>query len=354
MIVEDEVVVAEDIASSLRGNGYSVSAIAHNGADAIDLATKLEPDLVLMDIKINGDMDGIATAARIRSLTEIPIIYLTAHSDRATVNRAKTTLPSNYLVKPLREDQLFTMVEIAFSREEAAHNTGGTAVKRENATSSSHRTRIFIVERQPVARQGLSQLIAAEDDLLVCGEADMATQAVDAISVMKPDLILAESLDGGKRLLDLVRDIRERAPDILVMVYSGITDPLCAERVLQAGASGFVLKSESPVRVLEAIRSVLHGSIYVSREIEPRVLHGLLKAPAGDDGSVHNSLTERERQVFDLIGRGIRPAEMAGKLHLSIKTIETYQAHIKRKLRLKNANELLQYAIKWNQLNNAA
>lgn len=204
---------------------------------------------------------------------------------------------------------------------------------------------ILIVDDHPLVRTGFAQLIGDTPDLKVCGEAaDMAT-ALKLIAQSTPDLAIIDlSLSGGSGL-DLIERIKVKNSEILMLVASMHEESLYAERVLAAGARGYINKQEAQEKIIKAIRQVLSGKVYLSELMTERILNSMVSG--ADDKRDIDLLSNRELQVFEMIGQGIPPAKMATQLNLSIKTIETHQAHIKKKLNLSSAHELTHRAIRW-------
>jgi len=206
-------------------------------------------------------------------------------------------------------------------------------------------TRILIVDDHPLVRAGFAQLIGDCPDLEVCGEAGDMAEALKQIDATSPDLAIIDlSLAGGSGL-DLIEHIKSRDKKILMLVASMHDETLYAERVLAAGARGYINKQEAQDRIIQAIRQVLGGKVYLSQQMTERLLRGMVDA-SGEKRDI-DSLSNRELQVFELIGQGVTTSQMAGQLNLSTKTIETHQAHIKKKLGLGSAHELTQRAIRW-------
>ncbi|MDH3759597.1 MAG: response regulator transcription factor [Gammaproteobacteria bacterium] len=206
-------------------------------------------------------------------------------------------------------------------------------------------TRILIVDDHPLVRAGFAQLIGDCPDLEVCGEAGDMAEALKQIDATSPDLAIIDlSLAGGSGL-DLIEHIKSRDKKILMLVASMHDETLYAERVLAAGARGYINKQEAQDRIIPAIRQVLGGKVYLSQQMTERLLRGMVDA-SGEKRDI-DSLSNRELQVFELIGQGVTTSQMAGQLNLSTKTIETHQAHIKKKLGLGSAHELTQRAIRW-------
>ena len=211
---------------------------------------------------------------------------------------------------------------------------------------------LLIVDDHPILRGGLVQLLAGEPDLSVTGQADNAAQALAALHARPFDLIILDISLRGVSGIDLLKDLRIHWPKLPVLVLSMHDETLYAERALRAGARGYVMKQEAPENILAAIRRVLAGHFYVSEAINARMLNKLLDgatAAASDNGRSHviDRLSNRELEVFQFIGRGQGTREIASEMHVSVKTIETYRAHIKEKLQLKTAPELMRFAVNW-------
>jgi len=205
--------------------------------------------------------------------------------------------------------------------------------------------RIIIVDDHPLVRAGFAQLIGDTHDLEVCGEAANMADALDLVTSLKPDLAIIDlSLAGGSGL-DLIEHIKARDSDILMLVASMHDEALYAERVLSAGARGYVNKQEAQDRIIQAIRQVLAGKVYLSDRMTERMLSGMVDGKS--EKRDIESLSNRELQVFEMIGQGSATAKMAKHLNLSVKTIESHQAHIKKKLGLSSANELTHRAVRW-------
>ncbi|WP_373501741.1 response regulator [Desulfococcus sp.] len=213
--------------------------------------------------------------------------------------------------------------------------------------STAARKRIFIVEDHPIFRLGMTELINDEPDLAVCGDADTVPGALSAIERLSPDLVIADiSLREGDGI-ELVKALQHRCPGLPVLMLSMHSEALYAERALAAGARGYIMKQEAMDSVVGAVRLVLAGRIYASETVKDRIMNGLFQ-PAGDGKTMAvNRLTDRELEVFRLIGRGLSTKEIAHTLNLSVKTIGTYRERIKEKLRIKHATELVQCAVHW-------
>jgi len=205
----------------------------------------------------------------------------------------------------------------------------------------------MIVDDHPVVRKGLSDMIAQESGFRVCGEAGDKDEAMDRLHECKPDLIIVDVTLGNSNGIELIKEIKPHRPRVPILVLSMHDEPFYAERCLKAGASGYVSKGEPPSRLMDAIRTVLSGDAYVSEGIARRLLSRIVAGPSG--GSAVDVLTDRELQIFELIGQGIRIRTIAQQLHVSSKTVESHRENIKRKLQLGSAAELLQQAIAWTQ-----
>ena len=208
-------------------------------------------------------------------------------------------------------------------------------------------SKIFIVDDHPIIRQGLGQLIENEKDLNVCGQAEDAYGALKAIGKLKPDLVIVDISLKHSNGLELIKNLKQDNPSTGVLVLSMHNESLYAERGLRAGANGYIMKEEAPEKIISAIRRILGGKIYVSENVATRMLSKLVNGKAEALSAPSESLTDRELEVFGLIGQGRGTRQIAKELHLSMKTIESYRAHIKDKLNLANATELVQYAIQW-------
>ena len=217
--------------------------------------------------------------------------------------------------------------------------------------SSPSCQRILIVDDHPMMREGLRTLISRERDLIVCGEAETAGQALDAVANLKPDLVLVDITLPGPTGIELIKDIRALQHAILILVVSMHDESLYAERVLRAGARGFIMKQESGPTMMQAIRQVLAGRIYVSDKMSARILENV--ASNRTEASPIERLSDREWEVFQLIGRGKSTVQIAEDLHLSPKTVETHRARVKEKLDLRTMNELISFASRWVETQNA-
>jgi DNA-binding NarL/FixJ family response regulator len=217
----------------------------------------------------------------------------------------------------------------------------------EGAMTFEARRRIFVVEDHPITRRGLLEVINQERDLVVCGEADEAVQALEAIKALKPDLALVDISLPRRSGLVLLKDIRLWAPEVYVIVLSMHDETLYAERVLHAGGHGYIMKSQGGEKLLEAIRTVLHGETYVSEDVSKRIVDSFAGRRKEPGSAILGHLTDREFEVFQLIGQGLPTAEIGTLLHLSPKTVDSHRLHIKEKLQLRSLPELMRYAVRW-------
>jgi DNA-binding NarL/FixJ family response regulator len=215
---------------------------------------------------------------------------------------------------------------------------------------TDNRTRILVVDDHPMTREGIAQWLRHEPDFDVCYEAENASQAIEAIISMRPDLVLTDITLPGRSGLELIKDIHAVRPDLPVLVISMHDESLYAERALRAGARGYIMKHESGSKLVEAVRSVLRGEVYVSEKTSARVLglfssHG--KAVSSTRSGIER-LSDREFHVFQLLGQGLSAHEIGTRLHLCAKTIDAHRANIKRKLSIKSTPELISYAAQWS------
>jgi DNA-binding NarL/FixJ family response regulator len=220
-------------------------------------------------------------------------------------------------------------------------------MNKTRSNSSVPRCKVFLIDDHPIVRQGLALFIDREPDLMVCGEADSATSALQAIREAAPDFVVLDiSLDGPDGL-ELLKTLRVRYPNLPVLVLSMHDEAVYAERALRAGANGYIMKQEATDRVLTAIRHILSGDVYLSDRLTKRMLQQFVNGSVSPRDPLAK-LSDRELEVYRLIGAGHSTRQIADELHVSTKTIESYQAHIKEKLALRNARELVQHAVEWS------
>lgn len=219
--------------------------------------------------------------------------------------------------------------------------------KEERNQSGKDKTKVIIVDDHPIIRQGLAELINNEPDLIVCGQAEDAPEALVKIKELEPDMVIVDISLKETSGIELIKDIKVQYPNLPVLVLSMHDEALYAERMLRAGAKGYVMKAEATEKVIVAIRKILSGQIYVSDKMAAKMVRKLVGGGPDVGVSAIERLSDRELEVFHLIGQGYGTRQIAERLNLSMKTIETYREHIKEKLNLADANELLQYAIQW-------
>jgi len=207
--------------------------------------------------------------------------------------------------------------------------------------------RIMLVDDHPIMREGLSQLIKLEPDFTVCAEAELASQVESLVKQHAPDLLILDISLPDKNGLEVIKDLKALYPGLPILVLSMHDESLYAERVLRAGGRGYLMKHEGGRKLVAAMRHVLAGQIYVSEKMSARILELFSGRKSSESVSPVESLTDREFEVFQLIGRGKGTREIAEQLHLSIKTVEVHRANMKHKLGVATAPELIRYAVRW-------
>lgn len=223
---------------------------------------------------------------------------------------------------------------------------------KQSSPARNPKKKVLLVDDHPMMRQGLAQLINEQADLVACGEAGDANEAMQRIAALRPDLTLLDISMQGKSGLELLKDIKAVHPEVPVLVMSMHDELLYAERVLRAGARGYVMKRAGGEPVLQAIRQILSGNVYVSERMSAHILDRF----SGDRASKHQSpieiLTDREFEVFKLIGEGCTTRAIAQRLHISPKTVDVYRQHLKEKLDLPTATSMIQHAVRWVETQN--
>ncbi len=214
-------------------------------------------------------------------------------------------------------------------------------------TNAQRKAQVFLVDDHPIVRRGLHFLIGLEPDLAVCGEADNRPAALDQIARLQPEVVVVDLALKNSSGLELVKDLRARFPKVKVLVFTMHDEPIYAERVLKAGAHGYVTKEEGAEKAIEAIRQLLKGKAYLTGRLAERMLESMTGFAKSKTAGTLESLSDRELEVLELIGGGLGSAEIAQRLKLSVKTIESHREHIKAKLGLQRATELVQYAFNW-------
>jgi DNA-binding NarL/FixJ family response regulator len=215
------------------------------------------------------------------------------------------------------------------------------------------KTRIYIVDDHPLVRRGLVTLINGEEDMIVCGQAEDSGTATNEIMKLRPDLAVIDISLKGNSGLELIKNIKAFDKKIQILVLSMHHESVYALRVLRAGARAYVMKQEVTDKVIEGIRRVRGGHLYVSENVASQMFSCLIGGETAESSSPVNGLSDRELEIANLIGNGMPTREIASKLHISAKTIETHRAHIKTKLNLPNATQLVQFCIRWVDENNS-
>lgn len=212
---------------------------------------------------------------------------------------------------------------------------------------SDAKTRILIIDDHPITREGLANLIRQTGDLTVCGEAADAEHSVAMIVELKPDLVVLDISLPGRSGIELLKDIRALKPTLPVLIISMHDESLYAERALRSGARGYMMKQEGGTRLIQGIREVLAGKICISKNASLILLEGLSSKPAAASKSPLTKLSDREFEVFRLLGEGMATPQIGRRLNVSGKTVETHRMNIKAKLGFKTANELISFAARW-------
>jgi DNA-binding NarL/FixJ family response regulator len=213
-------------------------------------------------------------------------------------------------------------------------------------SAAKRKTRVLLIDDHPMMRDGLAQLIAGEKDLEICGGAGDAAAALEMVNSRQPELVLTDISLPDKNGLELTKDILAMRPDTLVLVISMHDEALYAGRVLRAGARGYIMKQEGGKKILQAIRAVLGGQISVSEKMAASLLE-TLSGRRSSSGSLVETLTDRELEIFQNIGRGLETKQIAAALHVSPKTVEAHRANIKTKLGIASHAELIRQAVRW-------
>lgn len=213
---------------------------------------------------------------------------------------------------------------------------------------------VFLVDDHPLIRDGLTRLINHQNNLQICGEAESVHDALKGILAKKPDVVMLDITLDSSSGMDLIKDMKRRCSKSRILVLSMHDEALYAERAIRAGAKGYIMKQEASKDVLKAIHRILAGEIYLSAKMSAKMLHKVAEGKVDEKAMPEGSLSDRELQVFQLIGQGFGTRAIAEQLCISVKTVESYRAHIKVKMNLSNAHELTQHAVHWvetNQLN---
>lgn len=214
----------------------------------------------------------------------------------------------------------------------------------------SGQLRVVIIDDHPIVRTGLTELINHQADMTVCGESNTVEGGLERIRADRPDVAIVDLSLGTASGLQLVKTLNASLPEVRVLILSMHDETLHAERALAAGARGYIMKQEAPQNLIAAIRCVASGKTYVSPQMSERIVARVSAGGKRDEAAPLERLTDREREVFALIGRGLATRDIATQLDLSTKTIETYQARIKEKLGLASGHELIRAAVSWTQI----
>jgi DNA-binding NarL/FixJ family response regulator len=209
--------------------------------------------------------------------------------------------------------------------------------------------RLLIVDDHPVYRHGIRQLLVQVPGVTICGEAGNSQRALEVMRQSKPDIVLADVSMPGSNGIELIKMMLTEEPRLKVLVVSMHEESVYALRALRAGAKGYVMKQQAMEIVVDALRKVMEGGIYVSPQFSDRLVFRAIQGSDSDLGSPVDSLSDRELEVLQLFGKGASTRDIAERLHLSVKTIETHRAHIKEKLGFKTAEEMTKFAEEWVQ-----
>lgn len=212
---------------------------------------------------------------------------------------------------------------------------------------SAEPTRLLIVDDHPIFRHGISQLIERDPAFTICGQAENAQGALEAMRRLEPELVVLDVSMPGTSGIELIKLMLAERPRLLILMLSMHDESLYALRALRAGAKGYVMKQQAMDNVLDALRKVVAGGIYVSPQFSEKLVFKVIKGSDSDLGSPVDKLSDRELEVLQLFGRNKSTREIAETLHLSVKTIETHRAHIKEKLGFKDADTMVKFAIEW-------
>lgn len=207
--------------------------------------------------------------------------------------------------------------------------------------------RLLVVDDHPVFRHGICQYLGQESNLVICGEAPNAQLALDAMRQLKPDMVLLDVSMPGTNGIELIKHMLAEQPKLLILMLSMHDESLYALRALRAGAKGYVMKQQAMETILDAVRKVLGGGIYVSPQFSEKLIFKSIAGSTDDLGSPVDKLSDRELEVLQLFGRNKTTKEIGESLHLSVKTIETHRTHIKEKLGFKDADKMVEFAIEW-------
>jgi DNA-binding NarL/FixJ family response regulator len=211
---------------------------------------------------------------------------------------------------------------------------------------ASTKVRVFLVDDHPIVRRGFQLLLGMERDLMVCGEADSGPTALQKILALKPDVAIVDLSLKASSGLELIKQLRAQELKLKLLVFTMRDEGIYAERALRAGADGYITKEEGTEKAIQAIRLLMQGKRYLSDKVAEKVMDNLTGRNSATQGTVE-ALSDRELEVLEMIGNGLGSREIAEKMHLSIKTVESHREHMKTKLGLNRATELVNYAFNW-------
>lgn len=221
---------------------------------------------------------------------------------------------------------------------------GTTTAPADHATG---KRKVLIVDDHPITRQGLRMLVDQQPDFIVCGEADNAAYAMELAAKLKPDVAIVDITLRTANGIELTKNLKAHSPELLILIVSMHDEDLFAERALRAGARGYLMKHEASDQVINALRRIVTGDVYVSERVQARMLSRMVNNRTGEVASPVESLSDREMEVFQLLGNGYSTRQIAERLNLSVKTIDSYREHLKLKLNLESGADLIRYAIQW-------
>jgi DNA-binding NarL/FixJ family response regulator len=218
--------------------------------------------------------------------------------------------------------------------------------------STTNKRKVFLVDDHPLVREWLTSLINQQTDLAVCGEAASVLEAMEAIATAKPDVAVVDLSLKDSSGIELIKNLKQSHPKVVVLVLSMHDESLYAERALRAGARGYIMKCETTKKVVTAIHQILEGKLYVSDQIAAAMVEKFVAGQPGADELSVSLLSDRELEVFQFLGQGRETKQIADDLHISLKTVQAYCDHIKTKLKLANATELRREAVRWEGQHN--
>lgn len=217
----------------------------------------------------------------------------------------------------------------------------------EATSNGAGKKRLLIVDDHPLVRERIAELIEQEPDLTVCAQADSATEAIKAALKHSPDMAIVDITLKDSYGIELIKQLRDLNPKLPILVLSMHEESMYGERALRAGAKGYLAKHEASKKIIDAIRRILRGEIYVSEELNRTLLQKVAGGKSNTSDSVIDVLTDRELEVFQMLGQGLVVRDIGERLFISVKTVEAHREHIRQKLKFKTSNELLRFAIQY-------